>query len=326
MLAAFAGSVDSDAPLTGLVVGSWEPPPERRAPGPDWVSLTVRAATVNPHDLWTLRGAVRPRPGLPAVLGTDAAGVTADGDECIVHAVLGVAARGGGDETMDPDRITLPEAGFGTLAEQILVPRANLVPKPVDLGWAEAACLPTAWLTAYRMLFTRACIRGGDRIVVQGAGGGVATAAIALAAAVGAEVHVVSRTARRRALARTLGAHSVSGPDDRLPGLADVVVDSVGPATWSASIAALRPGGTLVTCGSATGFVAPTNLARVFSRQLRIVGSTMGTRDELTRLIRLLTSTGVRPKIDSIEPLSRAAVQFGRLEAGSAFGKLVIVP
>lgn len=326
MLAAFAGAADPHSPMTGLVIGRWTEPPGRPSPGPDWVPLTVRAATVNPHDLWTLRGKVTPRYGLPSVLGSDACGTTDDGGEYLVHAVVADAQRGGGDETMDPDRKTLPDMGFGTLSERMLVPRANLVPKPAELDWAQAACLPTAWLTAYRMLFTRARIRAGDRVLVQGAGGGVATAAMCLALAAGAEVHVVSRTAQRRERARKLGAHRVSGPDDRLSDAADLVVDTVGPATWSASVAAARPGGTIVTCGSSTGFIAPTNLARLFSRQLHIVGSTMGTRDELVRLVRLLVSTGMRPVIDSVEPLARAAVQFGRLEAGSAFGKLVVMP
>ena len=325
MQAVYAVSGDPTRPLAGLTVGEWAPPPDRAEPAGDWVWLSLRAAAVNPHDLWTLRGNVRLPHGFPSVLGTDGAGVAEDGGEYLVHAVLGDPERGGGDATLDPDRIMLPEAGHGLLCERVLVPRANLVAKPAGLDWESAACLPTAWLTAYRMLFTRAGLRAGDRVLVQGAGG-VATAALMLARAAGAEVHVVARSPQRRELALRLGAHRVGGPDERVSGDADVVIDAVGPATFAASLAAARPGGTIVTCGSATGFRMEVNLARIFSRQLRIVGSTMGTRDELERLVRFVMATGIRPPIDSVQPLHRAARQFERLEAGTAFGKLLVVP
>jgi NADPH:quinone reductase-like Zn-dependent oxidoreductase len=253
----------------------------------------------------------------------DAAGTTDTGEEVVVHAVLGDPARGNGDETLDPERTVLPDQGWGTLAEEIVVPAANLVPKPRELSWAEAACLPTARLTAYRMLFTRARVRAGQSMLVQGAGGGVATAAIRLAAAAGLRVVVATRSEERGRRALEIGAHEVIRSGDRLDEV-DVVVDAVGEATWKQSVAALRPGGTLVTCGASTGFLATTNLSRLFSRQLNLIGSTMGTRAELAALVDLVVARRIEPVVDAVEPLADVRRQFERLVGGDVFGKLVV--
>ncbi|MCG2623380.1 zinc-binding dehydrogenase [Arthrobacter sp. I2-34] len=289
-----------------------------------WVRVNVRAGSINQHDVWILKGTVPLTVGLPAVIGMDAAGTTDDGQDVIVHAVLADPAFRGSDETLDPRRTFLPEAGHGTLAEVIVVPRRNLVAKPKELSWAEAACLPTAWLTAYRMLFTKAGARAGDRVLIQGAGGAVSTAAIVLARAAGLQVHVTARDPVRGERARRIGAHEIHQPDDRLPDQMDIVIESVGAATWKASLAAARPGGCVVVCGASTGFTVPTNLARIFSKQLRIAGSTMGTRAELESLAGFLVAHGVRPVVDSVKPLAQVAHQFDRLLAGAAFGKLAV--
>src|SRR5690606_34875844 len=183
-------------------------------------------------------------------LGTDAAGVDEDGNEVVVHPVVGLTGHG-----LAPGeaRSILTEKYQGTFAEQVTVPTANLVPKPPELSFAEAACLPTAWLTAYRMLFTQARARPGDTVLVQGAGGGVATAAITLARAAGLRVYATSRDPRKRARARTLGATDALPPCARLPHPADAVLETVGAATWSHSVRSLRPGGTLVLSGATTG-------------------------------------------------------------------------
>lgn len=320
MLAACVTRTDADNPIRGLTVAEVPEPLDRDG----WVRVNVRAGSINQHDVWILRGAVPLSVGLPAVIGMDAAGITEDGQEVIVHAVLAGLGFKGEDETLDPSRSYLPEAGHGTLAEVIVVPRRNLVAKPKELSWAEAACLPTAWLTAYRMLFGKAGARSGDRVLVQGAGGAVSTAAIVLARAAGLQVHVTARDAARGERALQIGAHEVHRPDDRIPEKMDIVIEAVGAATWRASLAAARPGGCVVVCGASTGFTASTNLARIFSKQLRIAGSTMGTRAELESLAGFLVSHGVRPVIDSVRPLAQIANQFDRMLAGAAFGKLVV--
>src|SRR6188472_3536567 len=170
MFAVYAEKFSPDDPLSGLVVGE-RPDPEV----PDgWTTVTVKATALNHHDLWSLRGVGLKEESLPMILGCDAAGLDEDGNEVVVHAVVSDPAWRG-DETFDPRRSILSERHQGTFAERVAVPRRNLVPKPPELSFAEAACLPTAWLTAYRMLFTRARLQPGATVLVQGAGGGVAT-------------------------------------------------------------------------------------------------------------------------------------------------------
>jgi NADPH:quinone reductase-like Zn-dependent oxidoreductase len=318
VLAVTAATTDPDDPLAGLVVGD-RPAPE----APDgWTVVTVRAAALNHHDLWTLRGVGIRQERLPIVLGCDAAGVDQDGNEVIVHAV--VASPGwSGDETLDPRRSLLSEVHDGTLAEQVAVPAGNVVPKPPGLSFEEAACLPTAWLTAYRMLFTNSGVQPGGTVLVQGAGGGVATALIVLGRAAGFRVWVTSRSEEKRAQALALGASEAFDSGARLPDKVDAVMETVGAATWSHSLRALRPGGTLVVSGATSGPDPSADLNRVFFLQLRVVGSTMGTRHELARLAALCQVTGVRPVIDTVLPLADARRGFERMASGDLFGKVV---
>jgi NADPH:quinone reductase-like Zn-dependent oxidoreductase len=174
------------------------------------------------------------------------------------------------------------------------------------------------------MLFTRGELGPGDRVLVQGAGGGVATASILLARAAGLHVTVTSRDERKLERALELGAHVGVAAGDRLPGRVDAVMETVGEATWSHSLKALEPGGVVVVSGATSGPNPPADLARVFYRQLRVVGSTMGTRDELVRLSRLLDATGIRPLIDDVLPMTEARTAFERMVAGDLFGKLVL--
>jgi NADPH:quinone reductase-like Zn-dependent oxidoreductase len=321
MLAVTAASIDPDDPLTGLEIGE-RPEPE---PTDGWVSVTVRAAALNHHDLWTLKGVGISEDRLPIVLGCDAAGVDGDGNEVIVHSVI-CSPDWHGDETLDPRRSLLSERYDGTLAERVVVPRRNLVPKPSTLSFEEAACLPTAWLTAYRMLFAQSGAKPGDTVLVQGAGGGVSTALVALARAAGYRVWVTSRSAEKQARALELGAHEAFDSGARLPGRVDAVFETVGEATWSHSLRALRPGGTLVVSGATSGPNPSADLTRVFFLQLRIIGSTMGTRDELERVARFCEVTGVRPSIDAVLPLADARDAFARMAGGELFGKLVLTP
>ena len=321
VFAAYAQSFDDENPLNGLAVGE-RPDPDV----PDgWTTVAVRATTLNHHDLWTLRGVGMRADQLPMILGCDAAGVTDDGTEVVVHSVIS-SPDWLGDETLDPKRSLLSERYPGTLAARVAVPRRNLVPKPAELSFEEAACLPTAWLTAYRMLFTQAQLRPGSTVLVQGAGGGVATALITLGAAAGLRVWVTSRDFAKAERALDLGAAAVFGSGERLPERVDAVMETVGAATWQHSIRSLRPGGTLVVSGATSGRVAETELARLFFLQLRVLGSTMGTRDELARLLAFCARTGVRPVIDRTLPLADAREGFAAMAEGNVFGKVVVLP
>src|SRR5262249_30953037 len=211
-------------------------------------------------------------------------------------------------------------------AEYLTVPRRNLVPKPPWLSFDEAACLPVAWTTAYRMLFTKANIKAGDRVLVQGAGGGVASAAIKLAAAAGAVVYVTSRTETKRAEALTWGARVAVRSGERLPERVDVVIETVGKATWSHSLKSLRPGGTVVVAGATTGVNPRADLARIFYLQQRILGSTGSTRAELVAMLRMLDATGVRPVIDRSMPLTDIHKGFQLMIDGALTGKVIIHP
>ncbi len=318
MLAVTAASADPADPLAGLVVGD-RPDPE---PEDGWVTVDVRAASLNHHDLWTLRGVGIKEERLPIVLGCDAAGVDAEGNEVIVHAVIS-SPGWAGDETLDPRRSLLSEVHDGTLAAKVAVPAGNVVPKPGALSFEEAACLPTAWLTAYRMLFTNSGAAPGGTVLVQGAGGGVATALIVLGRAAGMRVWVTSRSEEKRAQALGLGAHEAFESGARLPDRVDAVMETVGAATWSHSLRSLRPGGTLVVSGATSGADPSADLNRVFFLQLSVVGSTMGTREELGRLASFCEAAGVRPVIDTVLPLTDARTGFERMLGGDLFGKVV---
>jgi NADPH:quinone reductase-like Zn-dependent oxidoreductase len=319
MLAAYAARTSPDDPLSALEVG------ERPAPDvPDgWARVRVRAASLNHHDVWSLRGVGLPAERLPMILGCDAAGVDDDGNEVVVHAVIGDPDHRG-DETMDPKRSLLSERYQGTLADEVVVPRRNLVPKPAALSWQEAACLPTAWLTAYRMLFTRSGLQPGATVLVQGAGGGVATALIALGSAAGYRVWATSRDEAKQARAVELGAAAAFASGARLPDRVDAVMETVGAATWGHSLRSLKQGGTVVISGATSGpNPTATELNRIFFLQLSIVGSTMGTRAELERLITFCEQTGVRPVIDTVLPLEQAREGFAKMAAGDLVGKVV---
>jgi NADPH:quinone reductase-like Zn-dependent oxidoreductase len=318
MFAASAVSFDPDNPLTGLRVGDH---PEPVTPE-GWVVVDVRATSVNHHDLWTLKGVGLPADRLPMILGCDAAGVDPEGNEVIVHGVISAGSYP--DETTDPGRSLLSEKYQGTFAERVAVPARNLIPKPASLTWTEAACLPTAWLTAYRMLFTRSGLEPGQTILIQGAGGGVSTALIMLGRQAGFRVWVTSRDEAKRARAVELGAHEAFGSGTRLPEKVDAVMETVGAATWSHSLRSLKPGGVIVIAGATSGSQPPADLSRVFFLQLSVVGSTMGTRDELERLVAMCSATGLRPLIDHELPLAAAPDALRAIESGDLFGKIVL--
>jgi NADPH:quinone reductase-like Zn-dependent oxidoreductase len=320
MFAVTAARFDAEDPLAALELGEHPEP----VPAQGWTTVTVKATALNHHDVWTLRGVGISADRLPMVLGCDAAGLDEDGNEVVVHAVVGDPAAGGSDETLDPARSLLSERYDGTFAQRVAVPRRNLLAKPQALSFAEAACLPTAYLTAYRMLFGKAALQPGATVLVQGAGGGVATALILLGRAAGYRVWVTSRSEEKRDRARTLGADQAFPSGARLPERVDAVMETVGEATWAHSLRALKPGGRIVICGATSGSVPPADLSRVFFLQLSVVGSTMGTRDELARLVQFCQQTGVRPLIDRTLPLAQAADGLAAMISGELFGKVTL--
>ena len=315
MRAIYAGAINPSDPLSGLVVGEQ---PEPSVPD-GWALVRVRVSALNHHDLWSLRGVGLPAERLPMILGCDAAGIDESGNDVVVHAVIGA----GDDETLDAGRSLLSEKHPGTMADLVAVPKANLVPKPPGLNWIDAACLPTAWLTAYRMLTTRGRLASGHSVLVQGAGGGVSTAAIILAKALGATVYATSRDAAKRARAEALGAIAFE-PGARLPERVDVVIETVGAATMEHSVKCAKPGARIVVSGATSGHLAPIDLRRVFFLQLEILGSTMGTRDELASLMALLAEHDLHPIVDRVYPFSQARDAFEHLARGDVFGKLVL--
>ncbi|MDQ6936569.1 MAG: zinc-binding dehydrogenase [Actinomycetota bacterium] len=320
MRALYAREPRPDDPLSAAVVGD-RPEPAAAA---GWAVVEVKAASLNHHDLWTLRGVGIAPDQFPMILGCDAAGVDLEtGADVVIHAVVTDPAWTG-DETLDPKRSLLSERYPGTLAQRVAVPRANLVPKPAELSFADAACLPTAWLTAYRMLFVKSGLRPGRTVLVQGASGGVATAAIALARIAGYQVWATARTQAKRAAALELGAHASFEPGARLPARVDAVIETVGAATWSHSLKALRPGGRIVVSGATSGAAPSAELNRVFFLQLEVIGSTMGTRAELSDLIALLVGSGLRPRIDRSVDLDDAVAGLAAMQAGDIVGKVVI--
>jgi NADPH:quinone reductase-like Zn-dependent oxidoreductase len=318
MLAAYATAINPDDPLSGLEIGE-RPDPEVPE---GWTTVTVKTASLNHHDLWSLRGVGLSEDRLPMILGCDAAGLDEDGNEVLIHAVI-TDDSWRGDETLDPRRSLLSERYQGTLAERVAVPRRNVVPKPAELSFEHAACLPTAWLTAYRMLFTRGGVTPGMTVLVQGAAGGVATALTVLASAAGARVWVTSRSEEKRQEALQLGADQAFEAGARLPERVDVVMETVGKATWPHSIRSLKPGGRLVVSGATSGDMPGAELTRVFFLQLSVIGSTMGTRDELDRLATFCLERDIRPTIHATMPLADARGGFQAMLDGDIVGKVV---
>jgi NADPH:quinone reductase-like Zn-dependent oxidoreductase len=316
--AVFVSEPDRDDPISVLEIGDR---PEPEVPE-GWTTIEVKAASLNHHDLFSLRGVGLPAERMPMILGCDAAGVDADGNEVVVHGVIS-SPDWLGDETLDPKRSLLSEVYQGTFAERVAVPKRNLLPKPAELTFADAACLPTAWLTAYRMLFVKSGLRPGQTVLVQGASGGVATALVALGKAGGYRMWVTGRSEEKRQAALRLGAEQAFETGARLPSRVDGVMETVGEATWAHSIKSLKPGGVVVTSGATTGYNPGAELNRVFFTQLSVIGSTMGSKAELESLMELCRVSGVRPQIDVELPLEQAREGFQRMLEGRTNGKIV---
>jgi NADPH:quinone reductase-like Zn-dependent oxidoreductase len=312
MRAAYASTAKPDEPLAALTVGDL---PEPRNPD-GWVTVDVRASSLNHHDIWSLRGVGLPSDRLPMILGCDASGVDPDGNEFVVYPVV--------PDSTDPRGLSLLSERYpGTLAERVSVPRENLIPKPVGMSFLDAACMPTAWLTAFHMLTASGRVDEAESVLVQGAGGGVATAAVVLANALGKRVYATSREAWKRERIAALGATALEN-GARLPERVDVVIESVGAPTFDHSMKSSKPGARIVVCGATAGHQATVDLRRVFAMRLEILGSTMGTPTELAALLDLMVSKGIRPVIDSTYGFTAVADAFARLNSGEVFGKVAI--
>jgi NADPH:quinone reductase-like Zn-dependent oxidoreductase len=256
----------------------------------------------------------------------------------VVHSVMTCGhcrACRSGDELHCPRIGLLSEPPYpGTLAEHLVVPATNVLPLPEGVDVVTAACLPTAYLTAYRMLFVRAGLRPGQRVLVHGATGGVASAAILIGSATGLTVYATSRDEAKRTAAVELGATATFATDRdavkqvlaATDGGVDAVLDTVGEATWDFSLRVTRPGGTVVVSGATSGPNPPAQLNRIFWRHLTIAGSSMGTRDELARLVELCAGGRLHPLIDSVRPFDEAREAFAALAGGDRRGKLVLRP
>lgn len=318
MFAVYAAAPNPEAPLDSLTVG------ERPAPEvPEgWVPVTVTAASLNMHDIWTLRGVGIKPDQFPMILGCDGAGTLPDGTDVVLHSIIGDPTWFA-DETLDPRRTMLTEKHQGTFAETVVVPARNAIPLPDGITKTQAAVMGTAWLTAYRMLFVKSGLRPGQTMLVQGASGGVSTALIQLGKAAGMRVWVTGRTQEKQDLAERLGAHAAFLTGARLPERVDGVFETVGEATWAHSMRALKPGGVIVVSGSTSGPAPSADLQRLFFLQLRVIGSTMGTRDELADLLTFVASAGIAPTIGLELPMEKAADGFRAMLAGETAGKIV---
>jgi NADPH:quinone reductase-like Zn-dependent oxidoreductase len=295
------------------------PDPE---PGPDDVLIRLRAASLNRLDLWVRRGL--PSVPKPRILGADGAGLDESGERVVINPGL-----------EHGQRITvIGEHTDGTHAELIAVPRSNVYPIPDGVSFEEAAAFPLVFETAYRMLVTRAGLQPGEWVLVWGAGSGIGSAALVIARALGAHVIATSSSDAKLELARGLGADAVVNHESGDvveavkdatggPG-ADVVVEHVGEATWQTSLQAVRPHGRIAVCGATTGPNPKAALHRIWWKQLTILGSTMGTKDDFVGAYDLVASGRAKPVIDSAYPLSEARAAHERMESGDNFGKIVL--
>lgn len=320
MQAIVATHGDPDNPLSAIAVVD-RPEPENK---PGWVKVEIKAAALNHHDLWTLKGQATANENLPIILGSDGAGVTSDGLPVIVHAVIGDPTNG--DETLDPNRSLLSEKYDGTFAKFISVPQYNIIAKPDWLTFEQAAMLPTAWLTAYRMLFKKAQLKSGSTVLIQGASGGVSSALIVLAKAANLRVLVTGRTPEKIQYALSLGADAAFETNTKLSEKVDAVMETVGQVTWAHSLRSLKPGGRIIVSGATSGANPPADLNRVFFLQLQIIGSTMGSKSDFIELLDFLEKTGLRPEVQETYKFSQIHTAISKMNSGEVNGKLVLLP
>ncbi len=330
----------------GLDVLNYEDVPDP-AVGPDEVLLRVRATSVNHLDIWVRRGI--PGINLPHISGSDVAGIVEEVGERVEHVSPGQRVLANpnlscgkceyclrGEDSLCRDYKILGEQVDGGYGELVKVPGKNAIPLPDHIDFQEAAAAPLVFMTAWRMLISRAELRPGEDVLVLGAGGGVATAAIQIAKLVGARVFATASTQEKLQRAKETGAdiginYQEVEFDKEIKKLTkrrgvDVVLDSVGAATWVRSLKSLAKDGRLVTCGATTGPKPQTDIRYIFWNQLRIIGSTMASTNELLAVLKLLWERKLEPIIHRVMPLQEAAEAQRLLAERQVFGKVVLVP
>ena len=319
MMSVWVNCANEEDPLSSLRI-SRRPIAE---PPQNWVKVKMHAVGLNYHDIWTLKGHGMHPLKFPLILGCEGAGTLEDGTEVLLYPVMGDGDFKG-DETLDPKRNVFSELTNGTLAEYVNVPQRNVVVKPKDLHAISASVLGIAWLTGYRMLFTKSALRAGQTMLVQGSSGGVTTSLIQMGAAAGMRVWATGRTAVKRELALKLGAERVFASGEDLPEKVDAVFDTSGVSTWRHTMASVKTGGTIVTWGGHSGRNIPINATSIFVDQLSIRGSYLGTLQEFKDLIAFVVAKGVKPHIGHILPFEEADDGLQKIMDGAAEGKVVI--
>lgn len=302
--------------------------------GGDDVRVRVVASALNHMDLWLTRGMPRPKV-LPHVPGCDVAGYVeavgpqvthvAPGDEVVVNpAVIPLEAvvTHGIDAPATGKLAIVGEHRWGGHGELVVVPGRNVVARPANVSWEETAAFPMAYLTAWRML-RRARLRAGESVLVVGVGGGVSTAAVALATRLGAVVYATSRDEEKRRRSLGLGAVAAFDSNEDWPVTVDVVVETVGPATWERSIRALKPAGRLVVAGGTSGPTVELSLPRLFFKQIEVIGSTTGSYEEFADVVELVAQ-GLTVHVDEVFELADYPAAIERLDAGAQLGKIVL--
>lgn len=312
-------------------------------PGPGEVLIKIRAAALNHRDIWTCLGRDLEKPA--AILGSDGAGVItargpgvedmAEGAEVVVNPTLDWPNERDSPPRGGYDGLLIGYPTDGTLAEYVVVPRANVEPKPGHLNWEQAAAVPLVGITTYRALFTEGELRSGQTVVIPGIGAGTSIMALQLAKAAGARVVVTSRSPEKGERAQALGADLALASDagwapavrDFTDGEgADLVIESVGAPTWNQSVACLRQGGRVVVFGATAGDIVEIDLAYLFLNWISIRGTTMGNTAECRAMIAMVNRHKIEPVIDRVFPLSEGIEAIRYLDAGTHFGKVVIRP
>lgn len=319
MFAVYAKEPNPTDPMASLVLGEMPEPVIEEG----WLRVKITHASLNRHDVFTLRGLVDEKPvPYPMILGNDGAGLLDDGTPVVIYPVMG-SDDWKADETIDPNWHIFSELVPGTMADYVAVPKRNALLIPEGLSTLHASLLGTAWLTAYRSLFTKARLMPGQTVLVQGASGGMSTAMIQLARAAGIQVWVTTRNDKGAEIAEHLGANRIFRHGEKLPGRVDAVVDNVGTATWDHSLKSVKRGGVVVINGIVSGHMAETNLAPIFVEQLDVRGTTMGTLDEMRDMMRFIIANNITPEVGSVVPMTEAREAIGDMVEGRTHGKTV---
>ncbi|MGA2071211.1 MAG: zinc-binding dehydrogenase [Sedimentisphaerales bacterium] len=316
-------------------------------PGNGDVLIQVKSAALNHLDIWVRKGRRGVTLSMPHVLGSDGAGVVSEigagvegvtiGDEVLINPGLSCGrcefcARGQQSECVSFSIVGMGRRG--TFAEYVTVPAGNVYRKPSHLSFDEAAALPLAYVTAWRMLMTRGGLKAGQTLLIHGIGGGVALAALQLAKLTGAVVIVTSSSDEKLKRAEQLGAdHRINYKISDVASVVsditvgrgvDVVFETVGAVTWPVDFACVRRGGKIVICGVTGGPKADTNLQALYWNQVTIVGSTMGSNDDFRGMLSAVTAAKLKPVVDSVFPIVEARGAMAKMEAGQQFGKIVL--